>query len=113
MSLFASGSEVEIAMEAQKLLENNGVNARVVSVPCMDLFLAQNEKTRASVIGSAPVKIAIEAAIRQGWDAIIGSDGGCVGMNSFVESAPYKKLYEQFGITPQAVADAAQARLSA
>ena len=113
VSLFASGSEVEIAMEAQKLLENNGVNARVVSVPCMDLFLAQNEKTRASVIGSAPVKIAIEAAIRQGWDAIIGSDGGFVGMNSFGESAPYKKLYEHFGITPQAVADAAQARLSA
>ena len=113
VSLFASGSEVEIAMEAQKLLENNGINARVVSVPCLDLFLAQNEKTRASVIGSAPVKIAIEAAIRQGWDAIIGSDGGFVGMNSFGESAPYKKLYEHFGITPQAVADAAQARLSA
>ncbi len=110
VSLFATGSEVEIAAEAQKLLAQQGVAARVVSVPCMDLFLQQDEATRIAIIGDAPVKIAIEAAIRMGWDAIIGSDGIFVGMTGFGASAPYKKLYEHFGITPQKVVEAALLR---
>ena len=110
VSIFASGSEVEIALDAQKLLADKGVAARVVSVPCMDIFLEQDEVTRRQVIGDAPVKVAVEAAIRMGWDAIIGSDGGFVGMSTFGASGPYKKLYEHFGITPQAVAAAAMAR---
>jgi transketolase len=110
VSIFASGSEVEIALDAQKLLAEKGVAARVVSVPCMDIFLEQDEATRRQVIGDAPVKVAVEAAIRMGWDAIIGSDGGFVGMSTFGASGPYKKLYEHFGITPQAVAAAAMAR---
>jgi transketolase len=110
VSIFASGSEVEIALDAQKLLADKGVAARVVSVPCMDIFLEQDEATRRQVIGDAPVKVAVEAAIRMGWDAIIGSDGGFVGMSTFGASGPYKKLYEHFGITPQAVAAAAMAR---
>src|SRR5690606_11706206 len=110
VSLFATGSEVAIAMEAQKLMADKGVAARVVSVPCMDLFLAQDDATRRTIIGAAPVKIAIEAAIRQGWDAIIGSEGLFVGMNGFGASGPYKKLYEHFGITAQAVANAALSR---
>ena len=104
VSLFASGSEVSLAVEAKKALDAAGIPTRVVSVPCMDLFFDQPGAYRAEVIGAAPVKIAIEAAIRQGWDAIIGSDGGFVGMSSFGESGPYKQVYEKFGITAEAVA---------
>ncbi len=111
VSLFASGSEVSIAVEARKLLSERGVLARVVSVPCLDLLMEAPERTRRAVIGSAPVNVAVEAGIRQGWDAIIGSDGAFVGMTSFGASAPYKDLYKHFGITPQAVTDAALSKL--
>jgi transketolase len=111
VSLFASGSEVALAVEARKFLREQGVPARVVSVPCVELFLAASEETRQAVIGNAPVRVGVEAAVRQGWDAIIGSDGAFVGMSSFGGSAPYKDLYKHFGITPQKVADAALSRL--
>jgi transketolase len=77
-----------------------------VSVPSLDLLLAQPEDVRASIIGKAPVKIAVEAAVRFGWDAVIGSDGLFVGMQGFGASAPYKDLYKHFGITAEAVAEA-------
>jgi transketolase len=112
VSIFASGSEVAIAMEARKLLMERGIATRVVSVPCMDLLLEAPDAARAAIIGNAPVKIAVEAAVRQGWDAIIGSDGIFVGMSGFGASAPYKELYKHFGITPQAIADAATRRLN-
>jgi transketolase len=111
VSLFASGSEVMLALEAQKMLADKGVAARVVSVPCMDIFMQQSDAYRASVIGSAPHRIAIEAGVRMGWDQIIGSDGTFIGMSSFGESGPYKKLYEHFGMTSQAVVAAALARV--
>jgi len=111
VSLFASGSEVSIAVEARKFLRERGVSARVVSVPCFELFLALGAAERDEVIGTAPVKVAVEAAVRQGWDAIIGSDGGFVGMTGFGASAPHKDLYRQFGITPEKVAEAALAKL--
>jgi transketolase len=105
-TLFASGSEVEIALAAQALLRQRGIAARVVSVPSLDLFLAQDERVRREVIGAAPVRVAVEAAVRFGWDAVVGPDGGFVGMHSFGASAPYKDLYAHFGITAEAVADA-------
>jgi transketolase len=105
-TIFASGSEVEIAIKAQALLKERNIAARVVSVPSLDLFLAQPDAVKKQVIGEAPVKIAVEAAVRFGWDAVVGSDGLFVGMHSFGESAPYKDLYAHFGITPEAVADA-------
>ncbi len=89
-----------------------GIAARVVSVPCFELFLQQPEAARRAVIGKASVNVGVEAAVRQGWDAIIGSDGVFVGMNSFGASAPYKELYKKFGITAEAVADAAQRKLA-
>jgi transketolase len=104
-TLFASGSEVEIALEAQKLLQEQSFAVRVVSVPSLDLFLTQPEKVRSPVIGDAPVKVAIEAAVRFGWDALIGPDGIFVGMSSFGASGPYKDLYKHFGITAEAVAE--------
>ena len=111
VSIFATGSEVEIAVEAQKLLAAKNVAARVVSVPCFELLLEAPESARRAVIGDAKVKIGVEAAVRQGWDAIIGSDGAFVGMTGFGASAPYKDLYKSFGITAEAVAEAATKKL--
>jgi transketolase len=111
VSIFATGSEVSIAVEGQKLLAAQGVQARVVSVPCFELFLAATDEARRAVIGDAPVKIGVEAAVRQGWDAIIGSDGAFVGMSTFGASAPYKELYNHFGITPEKIAEAALSKL--
>ena len=88
-----------------------GVAARVVSVPCFELFLAAPDDARRAVIGDAPVKVGVEAGVRQGWDAIIGSDGAFVGMTGFGASAPYKELYKHFGITAEAVAEAALSKL--
>jgi len=111
VSLFATGSEVAIAVDAQKLLKEKGVAARVVSVPSFELLAAADAATRRSVIGDAKVNVGIEAAVRQGWDAIIGSDGVFVGMSGFGASAPYKDLYRHFGITPEKVAEAALSKL--
>jgi transketolase len=111
VSIFASGSEVAIAMEARAKLSERGIATRVVSVPCMDLLLELPGAARAALIGTAPVKIGVEAAIRQGWDAIIGSDGIFIGMDGFGASGPYKELYAHFGITPDAIVEAATARL--
>jgi len=111
VSLFATGSEVPVAIDAQKLLAQRGVTARVVSVPCFELLLALPESERRAIIGDAPVKVGIEAAIRQGWDAIIGSDGIFIGMTGFGASAPAKDLFKHFGITAEAVADAVSKKL--
>jgi transketolase len=113
VSLFASGSEVAIAAAARTLLAARGIAARVVSVPCFELFLATPAAERQRVVGNAPVRIGIEAAIRQGWDAVIGSDALFVGMSGFGASGPYKDLYRHFGITPEHVAEAAFTKLSA
>jgi transketolase len=111
VSIFASGSEVQIAVEAQKQLAAKGIAARVVSVPCMDLLLELPRAEFEAIVGRAPVKIAVEAAVRQGWDAIIGHDGAFVGMTGFGASAPAKELFKHFGITAEAVVKAAEGRL--
>ncbi|EHS48841.1 transketolase [Rhizobium sp. PDO1-076] len=112
VSIFASGSEVEIAIKAQATLAAKGISARVVSVPCFELFFEQSADYQEAIIGKAPVKIAVEAGIRQGWDAFIGNDGAFVGMKSFGASAPAKDLYKHFGITAEAVVSAAEAKLA-
>jgi transketolase len=111
VSLFASGSEVELALNAQKQLEAAGIATRVVSVPSLELLLAQPTEKRSAIIGNAPVKVGIEAAVRFGWDAVIGPDGIFVGMSTFGASAPAKDLYKHFGITAEAVVEAASKRL--
>jgi len=111
VSIFATGSEVSIAADGAKLLAAKGIAARVVSVPSFELFAEQTDAARKAIIGDAPVKIGVEAGVRQGWDAIIGNDGGFVGMTTFGASAPYKELYKKFGITAEAVADAAMKKL--
>jgi transketolase len=111
VSLFASGSEVEIAVAAQKQLAERGIASRVVSVPALELLLAQPAERQQAIIGNAPVKIAIEAAVRWGWDAVIGKDGEFIGMHSFGASAPAKDLYKHFGITAEAAVNAVLGRL--
>jgi transketolase len=111
VSIFATGSEVAIAVETKKLLDAQGVLTRVVSVPCFELLEAADPAARRAIIGSTKVNVAVEAGVRQGWDAIIGSDGVFVGMNGFGASAPYKDLYRHFGIAPENVAEAALSRL--
>ena len=109
--LLATGSEVEIALEAQKTLEAEGIGARVVSMPCFSLFAEQPAKYQADTLGGKLPKVAVEAGIRDGWDRWIGPEGGFVGMTGFGASAPYKALYKHFGITAEAVVKAAKERV--
>ena len=110
-TIFATGSEVEIALEAARSLETEGIAARVVSMPSFELFEAQDEAYRTQVLGETGIKVAVEAAIRQGWDRYIGADGIFVGMTGFGASAPAKALYKHFGITAEAVVKAVKARI--
>jgi transketolase len=111
VSFFASGSEVEIAVSAQKQLAERGIPSRVVSVPSLELLLAQPAERQQAIIGNAPVKVAIEAAVRWGWDAVIGKDGEFIGMHSFGASAPAKDLFKHFGITAEAAVNVVLRRL--
>ena len=105
--IFASGSEVEIAIEAKALLEKKGIAARVVSVPSMELFEKQSKAYKEKILGTEKIRIAIEAGLRQGWDRFIGTEGKFIGMTGFGASAPAEQLYKHFGITAQAVVKAA------
>ncbi|MEM8663573.1 MAG: transketolase, partial [Pseudomonadota bacterium] len=110
-TIFATGSEVEIAVDAAKMLGNLEIPTEVVSVPSMELFAQADPDYREAVIGEAPVKVAVEAAVRFGWDSIIGPDGIFIGMNGYGASGPYKALYEHFGITSDAVVAAVRERI--
>jgi transketolase len=111
--LLATGSEIAIAMEAKALLEAKGLGARVVSMPCWELFAKQDEKYRRKVLPAGSVRIGIEAAVRQGWDQwLLGERGSekksaFIGMEGFGASAPIGDLYRNFGITAEAVAERA------
>ncbi len=105
--LLATGSEVMLAVEAQVQLEAKGIATRVVSVPCMELFMQQTPAYRKSVLGEGTRRIAIEAAIEQGWEKLLGENGIFIGMKSFGASAPAEVLYEKFGITTAAIVKAA------
>ena len=109
--IIATGSEVEIALAAQDQLAKDGVKVRVVSMPCMELFEAQDAKYQQATLGGDVPRVAVEAGVRFGWDRWIGHDGGFVGMHGFGASAPYKELYKHFGITADAVAEAVKARV--
>jgi len=109
--LLASGSEVHLAVQAHEQLEAQGISARVVSVPCLDILLEQDEKYIRSVTGQDLPKIVIEAGIRQGWGEIINRTDDFIGMSSFGVSAPGAALFEHFGITTDAIVEAAKARV--
>ncbi|HST92416.1 MAG TPA: transketolase C-terminal domain-containing protein, partial [Brevundimonas sp.] len=111
VTLFATGTEVPLALAAAETLEAGGAPTRVVSVPCFELFFEQDAAYQASVIGRGTVRVAVEAAIQQGWERFIGEDGAFVGMTGYGASAPAEVLYDKFGITTEAVVAAAKARL--
>jgi transketolase len=110
-TIFATGTEVALAVAARAMLQTEGVPTRVVSAPCFELFEQQPAAYRTAVIGQAPVRVAVEAAVPQGWDRFIGEDGGFIGMHGFGASAPFERLYQEFGITAEAVAQAVRTRL--
>ncbi|HVC53124.1 MAG TPA: transketolase [Stellaceae bacterium] len=110
VTLLATGSEVAIAVAARGLLAAQGVRAAVVSMPCWELFEKQNRGYQETVLGSAP-RVAVEAAVRLGWDRWLGPRGAFVGMDDFGASAPIEALYPHFGITAEKVADAARTLL--
>jgi transketolase len=110
-TLFASGTEVAVAVEARARLQAQGLPTRVVSVPSFELFARQDAATQRAVIGTAKARVAVEAGVRQGWERFIGEDGGFVGMTGFGASAPYERLYAEFGVTPEAAVKEALARI--
>jgi transketolase len=115
--LMATGSEVEIALQAREALQAEGIGTRVVSMPCLELFEQQDEAYRRKVLPAGPVRVAVEAAMQFGWDKWLFSErgkrdkGAFVGMTGFGASAPAEVLYEKFGITSEAVAAAAKSLL--
>ena len=111
VSILATGSEVSIADEARTALEEAGIATQLVSVPCLDLLMQQDKAYLQSLVPDGTVAIAVEAGVKQGWSDIIGRDGIFIGMCSFGASAPYQKLYEEFGITADDIADAAKQAL--
>jgi transketolase len=112
VTLLATGSEVEIALKARDLLQDQGVGTRVVSMPSWELFEEQTDEYKSATIDTGTVRVAIEAASPMGWERYIGTNGAFVGMRGFGASAPYKDLYQHFGITAEAAMDAALARLN-
>ncbi len=104
VTIFATGSEVELALKAAEQL---GDSTRVVSVPCMEIFFEQSQEYRDSILKNDSKKIAVEAAVRWGWDSIIGQDGIFIGMKGFGDSAPADVLYKHFGIKAEAIVEAA------
>lgn len=108
--LLSSGSEVHIALEAQRMLAEKGVQARVVSMPCWSLFEAQPEAYREQVLPAAiTARVAVEAAAPFGWERYVGNEGRIVGLERFGASAPYERVYEELGITAEAMVEAALA----
>ncbi len=111
-TLLATGSEVSVAMQAREALEADGIPAAVVSMPCWELFDLQDDKYKQEVLGQGTTRVAVEAAVRQGWDRYIQSHGGFVGMTGFGASAPAGELFEHFGITADAVVTEVKKRLT-
>jgi transketolase len=111
VTLFGTGSEVQLAMAARETLQGEGIPTAVVSLPCWELFEKQDQSYRDQVLGAGTVRVAVEAAVSFGWERFIGTDGGFVGMKGFGASAPAPQLFEHFGITADAVVAEAKSRL--
>ncbi|WP_241236981.1 transketolase [Georgenia faecalis] len=112
--LVATGSEVQIALDARERLEADGVPTRVISMPCREWFDAQDDEYRDAVLPpTVKARVSIEAAIAQGWHEIVGDAGRCVSLEHFGASAAYQRLYEEFGITAEATVAKARESLAA
>jgi transketolase len=111
VTLFASGSEVAIAVDARQQLEEAGYGTRVISVPCMELFAAQPMDYQVSLLCNKSLKVAVEAGVAQGWERFIGPHGLFIGMEQFGASGPAERLYAHFGITATQIVAQATALL--
>ena len=111
VTLIASGSEVQIAIDAFNKLQNIGINSKVVSMPCQELFDKQSQEYKEKVIEKNSIKISIEAGNIFGWEKYVGPDGVSLGMKSFGKSAPYKKIYEHFNLTSDNIVKTAKKML--
>jgi len=109
--IYASGSEVALALAAARQLAQDGVAAKVVSVPCFELFAAQDEAYRSQIIGTPKARVAVEAGVRQCWDRYLGDNGKFVGMDDFGASAPAAELFTHFSITVKAIVAAVTSQL--
>ncbi len=110
--IFATGTEVAIALDAYEILAKQNISARVVSIPCFELFYEQDKDYQRCIIGKAKIRIAIEAGVRQGWDRLLGNDGIFIGMETFGASAPANDLYQHFNITADAIVNSVKQQLS-
>ena len=111
ISLIASGSEVEIALEAQEKLKDLSINSKVISVPCYDLFQNQTENYKDKILGKDTLKISIEASSQSGWKSLVGKDGVALGLSTFGKSAPYKDIYKLFNLTSDEIVKIAKAKV--
>ena len=103
VSLIASGSEVEIALEAYEKLNNENIDTKVISVPCYDIFNKQKEDYKKEILGENTFKISIEASTESGWKKVVGKDGVTLGMSTYGKSGPYKEVYKLFNLTSDEV----------
>jgi transketolase len=111
--LIGTGSEVQLAVEARAMLAENGVSARVVSMPCREWFERQEQSYRDTVL--APIvkaRVSVEAGVSMGWRDLVGSAGRCISLEHYGASADYATIYREFGITAEAVAQAAEESIS-
>jgi transketolase len=111
VTLLATGSEVALAMDARALLQAKGIPTAVISMPCWELFEAQDDEYRSSVLGAATIRVGVEAAMKFGWERWLGGNGAFVGMTGFGASGPADDLYRHFNITADAIVAAALAKL--
>lgn len=111
-TIYASGSEVAIAVQARDRLQGQGIPTQVVSVPCWELFQEQSPAYREQIIDRSTVRVAVEAASPFGWERFVGEDGAVVGISTFGASAPAEKLYDVFGVTAENVVQAVLRRAS-
>jgi transketolase len=100
LTIIATGSEIEIALDVQKKLNDQSIDSKVVSMPCLELFEKQSKEYKETILGKNSFRVTIEAGITNGWEKYT-SNGISFGINSFGKSAPYKQIYKHFGLTPE------------
>ena len=112
VSIIASGSEVEIALEAQNKLMDLNINSKVISVPCYDIFQNQSNNYKDEILGINTFKISIEASSQSGWKSVVGKDGVTLGLSTFGKSAPYKDIYKLFNLTSDEIVKIAKSKIN-
>jgi transketolase len=112
VTLLATGSEVWVARDARRILQQRGIPTRVVSMPCLELFDRQPQEFRRAILAPDTLRVSVEAAATYGWDRYVGPDGLVIGLTTFGASGLPDEVMEHFGITPEAVAAAVEAKLA-